>query len=192
MSPASLLSDLEFTQLVKGTVLVSATSSKNHRPKVQKEELMKVWGIIGLEAAERTLQATTQLVVRNALHPIGRRFRAEVAQLRYNRLSGRHGRFYSDTMFGPKSLRQNSMCQIFCNDVDFVKCIPMRMKMQAGDALEEFLQDVGIPADMHVDEAKELNLAKWGTVVKKFGIRQTQTEAYTPEQNRAELTIREV
>jgi hypothetical protein len=84
------------------------------------------------------------------------------------------------------------MCQIFCNDVDFVKCISMRLKMNAGDALEEFMQDIGIPADMHVDEAKELNLAKWGTLVKKFGIRQTQTEAHTPEQNRAELTIREV
>jgi hypothetical protein len=109
-SPASLLSDLEFMQLVKGTVLVSATSSKNRRSTVQKEELMKVWGIIRLEAAERTLQAMTQLVVRNALHPIQRHFRTEVAQLRYNCLSGRHGRFYSDTMFGPKSLRQNSMC----------------------------------------------------------------------------------
>jgi hypothetical protein len=68
----------------------------------------------------------------------------------------------------------------------------MRLKMNAGDALEEFMQDIGIPADLHVDEAKELNLAKWGTLVKKFGIRQTQTEAHTPEQNRAELTIREI
>jgi hypothetical protein len=39
---------------------------------------MKVWGIIGLEAAERTIQATTQLVVRNAVHPIQRRFRTEL------------------------------------------------------------------------------------------------------------------
>ena len=48
-------------------------------------------------------------------------------------------------MFGPKSLCQNAMCQIFVNDIDFVKCIPMWLKMQAGDTLEEFLQDVGIP-----------------------------------------------
>jgi hypothetical protein len=39
---------------------------------------MKVWGIIGLEAAERTIQATTQLVVRNAVHPIQCRFRTEL------------------------------------------------------------------------------------------------------------------
>jgi hypothetical protein len=190
LQPASLMDGLDFTRLAQETVTISSTMSGKRQSTVQKEELARLWGV-GLEAAERTIQATSQLVVRNALHPIQRRFRTEVAQLRYNRLGGRHGQFYSDTMCGPKSLRQNAMCQIFVNDIDFVKCIPMGLKSQAGDALEEFLQDVGIPASMHVD-AKEQSLAKWGTTVKKFGICQTQMEPYSPWQNRTELTIQEI
>jgi hypothetical protein len=71
-SPASLLNGMTFAELVKATVTVSSASTGRRRATVQKEELMKVWGIIGLEAAIRTIKATTQLVVRNALHPIQR------------------------------------------------------------------------------------------------------------------------
>jgi hypothetical protein len=69
-SPASLLNDMTFAELVKATVTVSSASTGRRRATVKKEELMRVWGIIGLEAAERTIKATTQLVVRKALHPI--------------------------------------------------------------------------------------------------------------------------
>ena len=115
LQPASLMDGLDFVRLAQATVAVASANSGKRRSTIRKEELAKVWGI-GLDAAERTIQATTQLVVRNALHPIQRRFRTEVAQLCYNQLSGRHGQFYSDTMFGPKSLRQNAMCQIFVNE----------------------------------------------------------------------------
>jgi hypothetical protein len=70
--PASLLDGMTFAELIKGTVTVSSASMGRRRATVQKEELMKAWGIVGLEAAERTIKATMQLVVRNALHPIQR------------------------------------------------------------------------------------------------------------------------
>jgi hypothetical protein len=138
---------------------------------------------IGIEAADRTLSSTTQLVMRNAIHPVQRRFATEFAQFRYPRLAGRHGRFFSDTYFGPRSLRQNKMGQIFVNDIDFVKHIPMQTKSQAGDALVEFIQDVGIPSDLHTDNAKELTEGKWAMNVKKFQIKQTETEPFSPWQN---------
>jgi hypothetical protein len=78
--------------------LCCSAQTSERRPHITAVTLAKQWGI-GLETAKRTLQATTQLAIRQALHPIQRRFRTEVMQLRYPRLGGRHGRFYTDTLF---------------------------------------------------------------------------------------------
>jgi hypothetical protein len=49
-----------------------------------------------------------------------RRYHTKQAALRYNQLGGRHGRFYSDTLFSSvKSVRGNTMGQIFVNDVGY-------------------------------------------------------------------------
>ena len=69
LQPASLMDGLDFARLAQETVTVSSANSGTRRSTIRKEELAKIWGI-GLEAAERTIQATTQLVVRVALHPI--------------------------------------------------------------------------------------------------------------------------
>lgn len=41
----------------------------------------------------------------------------------------------------------------------------MRRKAEAGDSLVEFIQDVGIPSEMHTDISKEPPLGKWGQVM---------------------------
>jgi hypothetical protein len=53
------------------------------------------------------------------------------------------------------------MGQLFVNDIGFMRFIPMKLKSEAGYALAEFIQDVGVPASLHTDEAKELNLGTW-------------------------------
>ncbi|MGH7954707.1 MAG: hypothetical protein ACREOZ_01975, partial [Gloeomargaritales cyanobacterium] len=93
--------------------------------------------------------------IRNAVHPLHRRYRTKQEQLRYNQLSTA---FYSDTMFSAfKSVLNNSCGQIFVNDLEFVRFIPMRSKSEAGDTLAEFIQDVGVPVQLHTDNAKEEN-----------------------------------
>jgi hypothetical protein len=84
------------------------------------------------------------------------------------------------------------MGQIFVNDVGFMKLIPMKQKSEAGYALTEFIQDIGIPSSLHTDDAKELNLGTWKKVRLDHGIKQTQAEPYSPWQNRAEGSIREL
>ena len=65
----------------------------------------------------------------------------------------------------------------------------MKSKAEAGDALMYMIQDIGIPFEMHVDSAKEENLGQWEEVRKACLIKQTQTEPYSPWQNRAESGI---
>ncbi|MGH3055899.1 MAG: hypothetical protein ACRDL7_13075, partial [Gaiellaceae bacterium] len=140
--------------------------------------------------AVRTLQVTTQKSIRNAVHPLHRRYRTKQQQLCYNQLSSR---FYSDTMFSTQKSTTHHTCgQIFVNDLEFVRFIPMKSKADAGDALAEFIQDIGIPSQLHTDNAKEETLGTWKRVRSSHQIKQTETEPYSPWQNRAERTIREV
>ena len=68
----------------------------------------------------------------------------------------------------------------------------MISKADAGDTLMYMIQDISIPFEMHVDGAKEENLGQWEEVRKACLIKQTQTEPYSPWQNRAESGIREL
>ena len=84
------------------------------------------------------------------------------------------------------------MGQIFINDIRFTHFMPMKMKSEAGYALAEFIQDVGIPASLHIDDAKELTLGTWHKTRLDHAIEQTLTEPHSPWQNRAEGAIREL
>ena len=85
-----------------------------------------------------------------------------------------------------ESIQANTMGQICVNDLDFLHFILMHTKSEAGDALAEFIQDVGIPSALHTNEAKELTLGHWKQVRLDHVIKQTQTEPYSPWQNHAE------
>jgi hypothetical protein len=84
------------------------------------------------------------------------------------------------------------MGQIFINDVNFVCFIPMKTKGEAGDALLEFIRDIGIPSEIITDDAKELTAGRWRVVAQEHQIAQKITEPYSPFQNRAEAGIREL
>jgi hypothetical protein len=118
-----------------------------------------------------------------------RRYRTKHDALRYNQLGGRHGRFYSNTLFASKkSLHGNTVAQIFANDIGYMYLTPMKSKSEAPYALNEFIQDIGIPSQLHTDEAKELTIGRWKEICQTHGIKQTQTEPHSPFQNRAEST----
>jgi hypothetical protein len=68
----------------------------------------------------------------------------------------------------------------------------MKLKSEAGHALLEFIQDIGIPSALHTDDAKELTSGKWREVCTNHDIKQTLTEPYSPFQNCAEVNIQEL
>jgi hypothetical protein len=63
--PQTLLSRINASVYVK----LSHNQSSKRKNRVSASELAHLWNI-GLMTAERTLQATTQLAIRNAIHPI--------------------------------------------------------------------------------------------------------------------------
>ena len=68
----------------------------------------------------------------------------------------------------------------------------MRAKSEPPDALMDFIHENGVPAWLVVDNAPEQNHARWNKIQREFHIRQTNTEPYSPWQNRAEGEIREL
>jgi ribosomal protein L15 len=171
---------------------VSSTRTSGKQGGVNAETLAKRWNI-GIEAAKRTIQCTTQKGIRSTLHPIERRFRTKQAQLRYKQLAGRHGSFYTDTFFSKTtSLNNHKMAQIYVNDLAFSKVYPMAVRSEAGDTLQAFIHDVGIPHSLRSDDAPELMHGKFKQICKDYGINCGYTEPYSPWQNRAEGAVREL
>ena len=65
---------------------IGQVQSSEKKPGITAENLVQNWGI-GLEAAKRTVEATTQRAIRTVGCPtLSRRFRTNDRQLRYRRL----------------------------------------------------------------------------------------------------------
>jgi hypothetical protein len=171
---------------VKTSQLTSATRHSIVTP----EALSNKWRI-GLDTAKNTLKVTTQFGIRHATHPLKRRYRTDMVIHSHRRINSV---FYSDTMFSKfKSINNNKCAQVFCNE-DLVQVYPLPSKAHAGEALKDFIQDVGIPREIIVDGANELvgRGSEFQKVARHYHIKVHQTEAYTPRQNRAEYVIGEL
>jgi len=68
----------------------------------------------------------------------------------------------------------------------------MKAKSEAPDALTDFIHESGVLAWLVVDNAPEQNHARWNKIQREFQTLQTNTEPYSPWQNRAEGEIREL
>ena len=162
-------------------------TSKRHNG-VDPELLSQKWGI-GLEKARSTLKNTTQMNVRSALLPLIRRYRTDLLSQRLKRLKTR---FYTDTMLSKVGtpLRGNTCAQIFTDGNGAVFAYPMRSKAQAGTQLLTFIQQVGIPNELHRDGAPEMGgNSKFNQICQEHRIKSTYTEPHPPWQNKCENTI---
>ena len=107
--------------------------SKERKTSVDPRDLAERWGI-SLAKAIQTLKATTQRIVRSAVLPLARRYRAD----RMFERPRIRGMMYSDTLDGKyKSLDGNRYAQVFANESFFVASYPIPTKGYAGDAFED-------------------------------------------------------
>lgn len=169
---------------------VSSLTSKTRHSSITPDQLATKWRI-SIETARNTLKCTTQAGVRHAEHPLRRRYRTDLMLSRYKRLAVD---FYSDTMFSQyKSLLGNTAAQIFAND-NVVLMYPISSKSLAGNALQLFIDDIGIPNKMIVDGGKEQvgPNTEFAKTLRKVRCKLRQTEPYTSKQNRAEYYIGEL
>ena len=66
----------------------------------------------------------------------------------------------------------------------------MKTKSQAHENITTFVHEVGIPKQLHLDNAPELTKGEMKKKMNKYKIYNTQTEPHTPKQNYAEDSFR--
>jgi hypothetical protein len=129
-------------------------STCEKRSTLTPEVLSRRWGV-GLATAKRTLKVTTQSKIRNVLAPGERKVRQKLDRLTFPNLSGR---WYSDTTMFSKaqSVRGYLAAQVFTNGRGSDHFYPIKSEGMAGPfALMPFIQKVGIPQTIVIDNAPE-------------------------------------
>ena len=170
--------------------LASMSTTSKRKGTVTAEQLAKRWSI-GLEAAKRTIQHTTQMAVRDfSSISKGRRLKPYTHRLDYRRLNVQ---VYCDTIIGKvTSLRGNKYATIFCTPFHWMSVEGMAKKSEAHYNLDNLFRRIGVPTAIIPDNAPELT---HGDFRKKALMAQcaiTPIEAYTPNANIAEHGVREL
>jgi hypothetical protein len=175
-------------------VNVSFVGSKERHSQVNAETVARKFRC-GLETAQRTLKTTTQRGVRQSIHPLHRRYRVDHLNLHQRRLNDT---FYMDTLFSKiKSLNGHTCAQLITNGT-FTRIYPMEPKSShnIAQALNEFVDDVGIPGTLICNLASEQTGKNTEVLkaVRRFHIHLLPAEKGrgTTQNHRAETEIREV
>ena len=173
---------------------LSFVGVKDRHSKVSAEIVAKRFQC-GLETAKQTLKATTQRGIRNSVHPLNRRYRVDHLNLNRRRL---HDTFYMDTLFSKvKSLSGYKCAQLITNG-SFTRVYPMESKSSAeiAHALQEFVNDVGVPDTLTFDLATEQSGRHTEVVqlMRRLNIKPRMAEKGRgiTQNSRAEAEIREV
>ena len=175
---------------VSGPTTPNTFVSQRRRSDVSAQSLADRWQI-GLEQAKLTLKYTTQRLVRSALLPLSRRYKAD----RIYSLHRLQGEWFTDTVEGRvKSKDGNRYGQIFANESYFATFYPMDSKAKAGDALRVFCNEFGVPSSLRYDGAKEQvgKKTEFQKQVRKHDIRTHVSEPDMHNQSPAEGVVREV
>ena len=175
-------------------VSVSFIGAKDRHSQVNAETIARKFRC-GIETAQKTLKATTQRGVRQAIHPLHRRYRVDHLNLNRKRLNDT---FYMDTLFSKvKSIGGYTCAQLITNGT-FTRVYPMESKasINIAHALTEFADDVGIPDTLICDFANEQTGKHTEVlkVIRRLHIRLLPAEKGrgTTQNHRAETEIREV
>ena len=184
-----LLNDDTFLSMLQSNVQVAVSSTKGGDESLIRQ-LVNNWGI-GIEAAKRTVKATTQRVVRTVAHPsLSRRFRTNDRQLRYRRINAE---MFTDTgEANTISKRGNRYTQYFSMPFGWVRAFSMPKKSCAHDALSLLFKKDGVPSTMVMDGSKEQTLGSFRAKCRQAGCHVKQTEPYSPWSNSCEVAIKEL
>ena len=164
--------------------------SAERKQNVSVADISERW-FIGLRQAANTIKATSQRLLRSAILPLARRYRAD----RMYERPRFHGVVYTDTLNGKVTLLDgNKYAQVFATTDFFATVYPMDTKAKAGDALKEFITDFGVPDKIVMDGASEQT--GWKTTfmqqIRKHHIDFPITEPERYNQSKAEGVIREI
>ena len=165
----------------------TVTTDRHHAPDARL--LSEKWEC-SVEVAKATLQSTTQLNIRSAVAPLTRRYRTDLLSMNLRRLNCK---FFTDTLFSNSvSIVGNSCAQLYYDPNGFMYVYPMSSKREAGESLDQFVNDVGIPNQLVYDGAGEQvgRRSQFDKSVRHYKINNHLIEPFSPWQNRAESGIR--
>jgi len=147
-----------------GTNQVCGVKTSRKRGAVDPDELAELWRI-GTDAAKRTLDTCTQLLVRSSQDPtLNKRFSTSDRRLRYNRISSN---VFMDTFFtlqpersgskegGTRSLRGFGCAQVFVTDFNHTHVVPLNKKGDVPFSVKHYFKNVGVPPAIICDYALE-------------------------------------
>ena len=187
----ALLSQVRVKAKNQKPVKVSAIKTGAKKWKVGPAALAKRWGI-GIGAAQRTIECTTQHAVRNMINPtLTRRFAAHDKLLRFRRLPCK---MYTDTLEAKVSSwhRMSKYGQVYVTDYGWIGFYPMQSKSDTADTLTQLAHDKGVPTHFVSDNSLEQRQGKFRKKIRSYGSDLRQTDTYSPWQNQAEDGIREL
>ena len=195
MVASLMLSYVQITEVTTTSTLQDVPSARTFRSKdrhstVTPSDLSERW-YIGLGQATQTLKVTTQQLMRSAILPLARRYRADRIFIRPRICST----IYMDTMNGRyKSLDGNKHAQIFANESFFATAYPMEHKSSAGQALKQFISDFGIPDKLVCDGAVEQvgKRTEFQATAQKHAIDLHVTEPHRHNQSKVEGVVWEI
>ena len=145
-----MLSDLPKVQMAR--YATRALRMGKRAEDVDYDRLRRIFGGVSEETVNKTLAATTHIVQRSGVMPLHKRYKTKFEQLRYQRLKCT---LYSDTFSSNvKLMRGNNKTQGFiCGDAFYVMHYPMKSESHAAQGLKDFVHQIGIPAQVHTDNA---------------------------------------
>ena len=167
-----------------------AAMSSASSPKLDPETLAQRWGI-GIAAAKKTIERTTQRGFRTVAHPsLSRRFRTNDRQMRYRRLPIV---LFMDTLIANmKSRRGNKYAQVYCASNGWKRAFPIGMKSQVHETLSLLFTRDGVPPIIICDDASEQIAGKFKQKARQADCHIKPIEPNTPQSDMAETAIKEL
>ena len=187
-----MLDDL-FEKSMKGEIdldeiMVSASHAGKSKG-IEAHHLSKTWRI-PMDAAERTLDITSQSSMRKDNPTLSRNYGTNDRMLRYRHIKEY---FFMDTFFSTKkagkSSRGHMCCQLFVTDKGFVYIVPMKSKAEVLQAVKQFAKEIGAPDAIICDAAGEQTSQALRKFCSEIGTTLRYLEEGTPWANKAELYI---
>ena len=153
-------------------------------------DLVKRWNI-GLETAKQTLLKTTQRGLRTSPNPsLSQWYSTNDRMFRYRRL---HIVLFTGTLeVGIISYRGNRYAQIYAHRNTWCKAFPMAKKSDAHETLSLLFAQEGVSSTLVMDGAREQVMGEFRLKARQADCHEKQTEPYSPWQNAAESSIREL
>ena len=162
----------------------------NQHSSTTPEDPSEIWGL-SLAQATLTLKATTQKLVRSAVMPLARRYRAD-CMFEVRRV---HGMMSTDTMDARcNSIHAEKYLQVFGNKELFVEAYPIKRKADCHEGLEKFVRKYGAMERLIYDRSPEQigRKTEFQCIMQKYDIRGHIAELGRSSQNPVEGCIREL